>query len=268
MWAGFYLSGIISNFWVYHCVYGGEKQAMKTCGKLFLVVLLTCLLGCDMSDNEGGILVFTHSFDFSQDQGGWEVDFTDFPASGYDSASYELMYAYTDRPANLGANLKSIMISGNNHSDDLFMFMKRKITGLSPNTDYNIVFDVELASNAPKGSFGIGGAPGESVFLKAGATAMEPKRVIEGGQFALNVDKGNQSATGETTVLLGDIAVDFETKVYTLIKRTNASSNVPFITKSNSKGELWLLVGTDSGFEGVTTLYYTRVNVVFSTKSN
>lgn len=29
-------------------------------------------------------------------------------------------------------------------------------------------------------------------------------------------------------------------------------------------GEIWLIIGTESGFEGITTVYYTRVNVVFS----
>jgi len=236
---------------------------MKTCGKLIFLLGLTGLFGCDLSSDSSGILVFSHGFDFSESQHSWEVDFTDFPA-GTDSSSYELKFAYTDRPANLGANKKSMMLSGNNHSDDLFMFMKRKVSDLTPNTDYTLVFEVELASNAPKGAVGIGGAPGESVFLKAGATSTEPKKVIEDNHYALNVDKGNQSEAGETAIVLGDIAVSYDTQDYELISRNN-TGNTPFIARSNSKGEIWLIVGTDSGFEGTTTLYYTRVNVVFST---
>lgn len=241
---------------------------MNVCGKLLMAIFLLGIFSCDLSSDESGILVFSYSFDFSQSQNEWQVDFTDFPAGVDDSLFYELQFAYTDRPSNLGANLKSMMLSGNNHSDDLFMFMKKKITDLTPNTDYTIVFDVELASNAPKGSIGIGGAPGESVFLKAGAIGIEPKKVIDDNQFALNVDKGNQSSQGENAVILGDIAVDFGTKEYALITRNNASGySTPFVAKSNSKGEIWLMVGTDSGFEGTTTVYYTKVNVVFSATS-
>ena len=243
-----------------------RNRSMKMWGKLGLVAMLVVVLGgCDFSADEGGILVFTHTFDFSREQGDWLVEFSDFPASPTDSIDYELTSAYTDRPANLGANLKSIMISGNNHSDDLFMFMKRRITGLSPNTDYAIVFDIELASNAQRGSAGVGGSPGESVFLKAGAIGMEPKAVIDNNQHVLNVDKGNQASAGESTVTLGDIAISPYTDQYALITRTNSGSQAPFIARANSKGELWLIVGTDSGFEGVTTVYYTRVNVIFST---
>lgn len=239
---------------------------MKTCGKHIVALIFVILSGCGLSDDQGGIVVFSETFDFSTSQSDWVVDFTDFPAGTYDSVDYELVFAYTDRPANLGSNLKSMMLSGNNHSDDLFMFMKKKITGLTPNTDYTIVFDVELASNAPKGAVGIGGAPGESVFLKAGATGIEPKKVIEGTQYTLNVDKGNQGSSGETTVVLGDIAVGYDTQEYTLINRSNALNNPnPFIAKSNSKGELWLMVGTDSGYEGTTTVYYTKISAVFST---
>jgi hypothetical protein len=240
---------------------------MKMCGKLVIVATLVIgMMGC-MSADEGGIVVFSHTFDFSQEQGDWTVDFSDFPASAIDTAGYDLQFAYTDRPANLGSNLKSMMISGENHSDDLFMFMKRKVTGLSPNTDYTIVFDVELASNAPKGAVGAGGAPGESVFLKAGAMGMEPKAVIDQNQYVLNVDKGNQSTSGESSIILGDIAKVGYTNEYALITRTNSGSQAAFIARANSKGELWLLIGTDSGFEGLTTVYYTRVSVIFSTAS-
>jgi len=239
---------------------------MKMGGKLGLVAMLVFgLMGCSLPADEGGILVFTHSFDFSTGQGDWVVDFSDFPSGPTDSTDYELSWAYTNRPDNLGANLKSIMISGNNHSDDLFMFMKRKISGLSPNTDYTLVFNIELASNASKASVGAGGSPGESVYLKAGAVGMEPKALIDNNQHVLNIDKGNQADAGESTVLLGNIAVSPYTDNYALITRTNSASQTPFIARANSKGELWLIVGTDSGFEGLTTVYYTKVNVIFST---
>lgn len=239
---------------------------MKTCGKLIFSIVLAGLCGCDISSDSNGIMVFSYSFDFSEAQNNWHVDFTDFPA-GVDSSSYELKFAYTDRPPNLGANKKSIMVSGNNHSD-LFMFMKRKITDLSPNTDYSLVFEVELASNAMEGIAGAGGSPGGGVFLKAGASTTEPKRIIEDNQYALNVDKGNQDKSGEMAIVLGDIAVPYGTQGYTLITRNSAVNAAPFMVRSNSSGEVWLIIGTESGFAGTTTVYYTRVNVVFSTTSN
>lgn len=34
------------------------------------------------------------------------------------------------------------------------------------------------------------------------------------------------------------------------------SARVLLVIAANEQGEIWLLVGTDSGFEGKTTLYY------------
>jgi len=157
------------------------------------------------------------------------------------------------------------MLSGNNHSDDLFMFIKRKVSGLTPNTSYNLVFEVEVASNAPEGSVGIGGSPGNSVYLKAGASNIEPVKNIQGDQYVLNIDKGNQSDGGANAIVLGDIATPLTVAEYALITRNNASSSAePFIAESNSAGDIWLMIGTDSGFEGTTTVYYTKVKVLFS----
>jgi hypothetical protein len=237
---------------------------MKMCGRYIYSIFLVVLFGCSLSDNDPSISVFSASYDFSEGPDGWEADFADLPSNTGDSSFYELKFEYTDLPANLGAH-KSLMLSGNNHSDDLFMFIKTKVTGLIPNTSYNLVFDVELASNAPKGSVGVGGSPGESVFLKAGASEIEPKKIVESYQYVLNIDKGNQSVSGENAIVLGDISIPSGSTDYTLISRTNASSsNEPFIAQSNNDGEIWLLVGTESGFEGTTTVYYTKINVIFS----
>jgi len=231
-----------------------------------IAILLLVMFGCGPSGDENGILVFSDNYDFALGQDSWEVDFTDFPAAADDSVYYELNFSYTDRPSNLGENLKSMMLSGYNH-ESLFMFMKKKITGLTPYTDYALVFDVELASNAPRASLTPGIASGESVFLKAGATGIEPQRVIDGSYFTLNVDKGPTQDPGEATVVLGDISVDTDNGQYALITRNNAENSTTdsqFIARSNSRGELWLIIGTDSESEGGTTVYYTKVNVVFS----
>lgn len=40
-------------------------------------------------------------------------------------------------------------------------------------------FSIEFASNVPTNAVGIGGAPGEGVTMKAGATLEEPVAIIE-----------------------------------------------------------------------------------------
>lgn len=234
--------------------------------RLLIAVLITLLFnGCSLSDPDG-IDIYSDYYDFNEGMQGWTVDFADYPAGEDDSVGYELNFSYTNLPGTL-ASLKGIMMSGNNHSDDLFMFMKKKVSGLPANTVFTIVFQVEMASNAPTGAMGAGGAPGESVFVKAGASTMEPKKVIDTQEdrYVLNIDKGNQFEDGEDVITLGNIAVAPSTTEYTLITRSNMNTSPRFVVKTNDKGELWLIVGTDSGFEGVSTVYYTQLNFVFST---
>ena len=237
------------------------------CSRFSVLISLILFSGCSLSDGESDISVFSASFNFNDSDEGWEPGFTDLPYGDVDSTFFELRFAHTSLPSNLGAR-KGIMLSGNNHSDDLFMFIKRKITGFSPNTSYTLAFEVELASNAPNESIGAGGSPGQSVYLKAGASSIEPMRTVYNDRYELNVDKGNQSASGANAVVLGDIGIPAGSTEYMLISRNNTSSGAnsgdPFVVESNSAGEIWLLVGTDSGFEGITTVYYTKVNVLFS----
>jgi len=231
------------------------------------IVCFSCLLifnGCTLSDAPG-LRILSDYYDFSTeaDTEDWAVDFADYPTGEADSLNYALTYAYTNLPGNLSSK-KGIMISGNNHSDDLFMFMKKKITGLPPETVFSVIFQVELASNAPIGSVGAGGSPGESVFLKAGASTTEPKKINNGDLYELNLDKGNQSRDGDDLVKLGHIGVTSTTNDYQLIVRTSENNPSPFYVRSNSEGEVWVIVGTDSGFEGTTTIYYTRLNFLFT----
>ena len=123
---------------------------------------------------------------------------------------------------------------------------------------------VDLATNVPAGSVGIGGSPGESVFVKAGASAVEPVTVVDDNQYLrMNIDKGNQSRGGESMVVIGNVAhpgvVDREYRIKTL-----DNANMPLTVNADEEGRVWLIVGTDSGFEGLSALYYSRISYQLS----
>ena len=201
----------------------------------------------------------SYTFDFAQDYEGWSGDFADYPA--VDSAFYELEFGRMKLPKPLDTLKYSLMITGNNHSDDLFMFIKRKFTGLAPNKTYRVHISLELASDAPTNAIGIGGAPGESVFLKAGASIAEPWKVNRNGFYEMNIDKGNQAAPGADMDTIGHIGVSDTTSVFTLISRSNEGH--PFTISTDDSGTAWVCIGSDSGFEGTTTLYYSTIQVKF-----
>ena len=233
---------------------------MKTKHFLVLALFMLLLFGCGGSSDDGSPAAepLTLVYQFLTGTEGWVGDFADYPVGA--EKRYELAFAYTKLPQPLDTSKGSLMLSGNNHSDDLFMFLKRKISGLEPGKTYSLTFVIEFATNVADGMTGIGGSPGEGVLVKAGATAEEPvKNPDASGYYRMNIDKGNQSNGGQDMMVLGDFSNDTDKNLYTLKTVTNP---VPFQVQADPNGELWLIVGTDSGFEGKTTIYYNRIEVV------
>jgi hypothetical protein len=194
---------------------------------------------------------------FTNDAEGWEGAFADYPVG--EEERFELQFEYVTLPPPLDENEGALRLSGMNLSDDLFMYVKRKITGLQSNTSYNLNFSVEFASDVPDDTPGIGGSPGESVYIKAGATQIEPERVIDDNDYyRMNIDKSNQSSGGDDMLVIGDFSNDTDEDVYTL---KTVSNDLPFNVTTESDGSIWIIVGTDSGFEGKTYFYINTIKV-------
>lgn len=202
-------------------------------------------------------------FTFTKDHQDWTADFTDYPVN--EEPFYELGWGWENLPRSLPDSplTKGIYLSGNNRSDDLFMFIKRSISGLKPNTLYEIQFSVLIETNAPATSVGIGGSPGTSVFFKAGASTQKPEKINKNDFYVLNIDKGNQSKEGESALVLGHIGhphIDPNKRPYPYLPKT-FETHRSLKASSDANGNLWLFLGTDSGYEGMTKFYIIEVNV-------
>lgn len=205
------------------------------------------------------------SDDFRFGQLGWTAGFADY--SPVHESIMELEAGIRALPTELGVQGTGFFITAHNRSDDVFMFLKKKLTaadGIRPNHAYLLSFRILVASNAGgENCAGIGGHPGFSVYLKAGGSPEEPRAALVSDDYRMNVDKGQQSQGGPAATVAGNVSTG----------STNCSGDAPFMTlerlhqhsfpvTSNAESELWLLVGTDSGFEGKTRLYYQSISVV------
>lgn len=151
----------------------------------------------------------------------------------------------------------------------MFMYLWRVLSagdGLLADAKYELSFEVRFASNWPAGLAGIGGAPAESNFLKAGGAPRKPELSREPNESTsrLNIDKGNQGIGGSEMSVIGDIrngrsiAEPNDGRIYTIVQRRHKH---PVAIPTDGAGRIWVLVGTDSGFEGITTLYYTHLRI-------
>ena len=74
----------------------------------------------------------------------------------------------------------------------------------------------------------------------------------------MNIDKGNQSNGGESMVVIGHVAHPAVAGQEYRLKSLDNSGR-PVSVTADGEGRLWLIVGTDSGFEGLSAFYYARI---------
>jgi hypothetical protein len=223
-----------------------------------MMALLALLAGCGGVGSTPDHATFT--FDFGQGTQGWTTGFSDYSVG--QEQLLQLDSGLRNLPPPLDQNRTGILLSGNNHSDDLFMFLTGRLTGLKPDQNYGLQVLVEFATNAASGCLGVGGSPGESVFVKVGASPIEPQAQAVAGRYTMNLDKGNQATGGSDAIVVGNIAnglTDCANPVYTM--KTLQNTQDTSTAKTDSQGTIWAMVGTDSGFEGTTALYYTKIVV-------
>jgi hypothetical protein len=225
---------------------------MKHC--LIALISFLVIAGCTKDKPE---FFREITYGFTDTMEGWTVMFSDYPA-GQDSF-YELKSGLVKLPLPLDTALNAVILSGNNHSDDLFTYMYKPVTGLAPNTTYTVTFIVNIASDIATGGEGAGGSP--DLAFGVGGTDSIPMNITDGdGYYRPNFEVKLQSGqSNDIMQVAGHLGVTDTTTVYTTIQRHNMNKPMPI--KTNGDGTMFLLVGYDSGFEGKTTIYIKMIDV-------
>lgn len=227
-----------------------------------VIAAFAVLSGCGGGAGEPAPTPVTLTIDFSTGVAGWVGDIADYSVS---TTPNDVVWIHAPLPAPMTGS--GFRLSGTNRSDDLFIYAKRQISGLRAGQTYGVTFQVRIGTGAPTGCVGVGGSPGEGVWVHVGATATEPRTVASnGGDLRVNIDRGNQSVGGSQGVVLGTIANTHtdcqQTRFETKLLATHASHSV---TADNS-GRVWLHAGIDSGFEAYSEVYLQSLSVVFTPK--
>lgn len=191
---------------------------------------------------------------------GFEAIFFDYPDGEGDA--YELEAGFRSLPEPWDSR-GGVMIRGTNRSDDLMMVLYRRLDGLEPATDYRVELEMQFATNVPDGCAGVGGSPGESVYVRLGAAGERPDYVIEDGYRRSSLDLGQQSRPGEDALEAGDMSNGGDESLCTepdrpwRLKRVSTGGQ-DFTVTSDDEGHIWVYGLSDSGFEATTTWYLTE----------
>ena len=156
-------------------------------------------------------------------------------------------------------------LSGTNRSDDLFIYVKCRLSGLQAGVSYRAAFSVSMLTSAPTGCIGVGGSPGEGVTVHAGVSLTEPMTVIQpGGDFRVNLNRGNQAQGGTQSQVLGHIGNTVSTCSTRQFAEKLLAPAAVLTVQPDMQGDVWMHVGIDSGFEAYSEVYVRSVSVRFT----
>ena len=224
------------------------------------IVLLLFVGGCsnDMEDQVGLLT----AFDFESGDQQWNGGISDYPV-GYEDSIYFLMS--TDK-VNNGSFLDEssvLNVSGENPHGDLFYYFHRKVTGLIPNKRYKLDFEFLVYAQVLEKPEKLSS---EELYLKVGAVNYEPEltKVLWRNSLQyqmLNIDKGESNSEGGSDMInIGSIK-DFTSEIPEVVSGNTFDLN--FEAESNNKGEIWILIGVDSGIKSNLTFGMEALNVYY-----
>ena len=202
-------------------------------------------------------------YTFNQESHGWIPGLCDYTL---DATQLQFKAEVRQLPPNFQSDLRAYYLQSHNTPDDLFMFLKKELSaseGVEPNRTYGVSIHVGFLSNAPSGSAGIGGSPGASVVLKAGVSLLEPVAILDRERLyvRLNLDKGDQIESGRDLQVVSAIENGRPPQAdqpYVYLERVH---HFPAPVQTDRRGVLWITVGAESGFEGLTGIYFYEIIV-------
>jgi hypothetical protein len=197
-------------------------------------------------------------WDFDDGSQGWETGFADYDPVIFPEQDLALEAGIVPAPDFTGFDGNVLRFSGNNFTDDLIMFMTRRLSaadGLGGGQAYRVEFTVGYLSDRPSDSFG------QIEYLKVGAVPQRIQRSInpQTGQYDLNLDRGNQASEGVDASVVGQIQNGLADQfVWRAVKRRHVHKSAP---TADAQGRLFLFVAAESAFESITVVYFTSVKV-------
>jgi hypothetical protein len=204
--------------------------------------------------------IMQYNYKFYKGAIGFEPIFSDYSYNQLGNYEiYEMKSAYKQIPV-LKKESMGLYLASHNRSDDVFMGFVKKISGLVPNKEYSLNIQFQLATNTESGGFGIGGSPSSSVYVKSGASTIKPESILDEkeGIYRMNIDTGSQSQGGEDMLVIGNVGKP-EGSIVTGFEYKPMKAAVKAITDKN--GCVYVIIGTDSGYEGFTEYYIDNVTI-------
>jgi hypothetical protein len=200
-----------------------------------------------------------YNYEFNKGNDGFDAVFSDYHYS--EDGNYDIYGMKSDykRIPVTDKESMGLYLASQNRSDDMFMGYVKKISGLTPNTEYSLDIQFELATGVEAGGMGIGGSPSSSVYVKCGAVATRPVSILdtETDIYRMNIDIGQQSQDGKDLHVVGNVSKPENSKITGFEYKTMKTATKVI---TDETGCAYIIIGTDSGYEGFTEYYIDNVS--------
>ncbi|OJV16549.1 MAG: hypothetical protein BGO21_27105 [Dyadobacter sp. 50-39] len=220
--------------------------------KYILITILAAagLWGCNKDSLDASITVDSN---FQAGGGnGWTAGFSGYAATA-DSSQLDTVAATALLPRGLDTTQYGYRILSRYSKGNMFSYLKKRVTGFTPNKSYEMTLQVDLATRYSASSIV------DKVTFKAGVSTIEPLTTkLTSGIYAFNLDKGTGSQSGKDVLLIGSIASSNPDSQYYTLKRYS-NDGQPVTLTANNQGELWFYAGTDSDYKDTTIFYFDRI---------
>ncbi|WP_025761812.1 hypothetical protein [Dyadobacter tibetensis] len=217
--------------------------------------ILGPLWGCSRSDKMTAITTIDSEFENSLDD--WTPFLANYPIDS-DTALISYRIASAPLPSPLDTNSYGLYLKSRNLGEGMTMLIKKRVGGLSPDTEYNLEVDLSLATNYYESVDSLAKTAARLVYIKAGVSSIEPDTIRQSGYFRMNIPWNNPASETSMHKVIGDLNNKAVSGTYTLFQHS-LTSGLNFT--SDATGDAWLVLAIDSNFSGEASLYLDRIVV-------
>lgn len=221
--------------------------------KYILIAILAAagLWSCNEDSLDASITVDSNFQSGTEGTDGWTPGYAGYAATA-DSTQLDTVAATALLPRGLDTTQYGYRILSRYSKGNMFSYLKKRVSGFTPNKSYEMVLQVDLATRYTASTIV------DKVTFKAGVSPIEPLTKLVSGTYTFNLDKGTGNQSGKAVLLAGSIAsTNSDTRYHTLLRYSNGGQPVTVV--ANNEGELWFFAGTDSDYKDTTIFYFDRI---------
>jgi len=148
-----------------------------------------------------------------------------------------------------------LSFSGENRNGNLFLYINKEVTGLLPNTNYRIRFNMNWVCRMEISAL--------SVFVKVGAMNENPSLELIADEPFYNTffEKGEIGQNGPDFIVAGRLTPDPEGRPF--LQNVNNFNNA-FLVNTDDKGRLFLMIGLEPESGDIEDIYLNTLRVLLT----